>query len=167
VEERTKSMSNKTKAGKPRKTRLLGTATHRPCVDCKQDKDRFKDFKPRWAGCADHRTEAGRRYHQPGCVACDKVVNGNIRQPRCIECDSKRQKKGRKAKVKADPTPTPTPPPIVEPQVVSEPVIVSPQTEPSPESVEVPDPAPQPAAPARPAIATVADLAKLFDDDVE
>lgn len=83
-----------------RKTRLKGTETRKPCFDCGKTKDRFKDFKPRWAGCATHRTERGRRYFEPGCADCDAKVNGNIRQPRCIECDKARPKK-RKAKTSA------------------------------------------------------------------
>lgn len=86
---------------KKRKTRLKGTDTKRPCVDCGQTKDRFKDFKPRWAGCENHRTERGRRYYQEGCDACKAIVNGNIRQPRCIACDKSRTKK-----VKAKPAAT-------------------------------------------------------------
>jgi hypothetical protein len=95
---------SKTKATtkkKKRKTRLKGTETQKPCVDCGKMKDRFKDFKPRWAGCATHRTEKGRRFYQEGCDDCAKIVNGNIRQPRCIGCDKARPKK-RKAKP-ADP----------------------------------------------------------------
>lgn len=78
---------------KKRKTRLKGTENKKPCFDCGKTKDRFKDFKPRWAGCINHRTERGRRFHQAGCAECEKVVNGNIRQPRCIACDKVRPKK--------------------------------------------------------------------------
>ena len=91
---------------KKRKTRLKGTETKKPCFDCGVTKDRFKDFKPRWAGCATHRTDQGRRYLEPGCADCAKLVNGNIRQPRCIECDRQRPKKRKAAKAKATPTPT-------------------------------------------------------------
>lgn len=78
---------------KKRKTRLKGTENKKPCFDCGKTKDRFKDFKPRWAGCVKHRTDRGRRYFQTGCAECEKIVNGNIRQPRCIECDKSRPKK--------------------------------------------------------------------------
>ena len=91
---------------KKRKTRLKGTETQKPCFDCGVTKDRFKDFKPRWAGCVTHRTDRGRRYFEPGCADCAKLVNGNIRQPRCIECDRQRPKKRKAAKAKATPTPT-------------------------------------------------------------
>jgi hypothetical protein len=104
-------MSNKPK----RKTRLKGTATKKPCVDCGKKKDRFKAFKPRWAGCEKHRTDRGRRFYQPGCADCDAKVNGNIRQPRCIDCDRNRPKK-RKASAAATPKPTP----VVEPQTIPE-----------------------------------------------
>ena len=93
---------------KKRKTRLKGTDTRKPCNDCGQTKDRFKDFKPRWAGCEKHRTEQGRRYYQPGCTDCDAKVNGNIRQPRCADCDRARSKKKPKASTKAAAKPTPT-----------------------------------------------------------
>lgn len=98
---------SKTKKKKKKKTRLKGTATRKPCVDCGKEKDRFKDFKPRWAGCATHKTEKGRRYYQEGCDDCAKIVNGNIRQPRCIGCDKARPKKRNKKK-QADPKPTET-----------------------------------------------------------
>jgi hypothetical protein len=88
---------------KQRKTRLKGTESQKPCFDCGVTKDRFKDFKPRWAGCVSHRTERGRRYHQAGCAECEKIVNGNIRQPRCIGCDKQRPKKQAEASV-ATPT---------------------------------------------------------------
>lgn len=90
---------------KKRKTRLKGTENKKPCFDCGKTKDRFKDFKPRWAGCAKHRTDRGRRFHQAGCAECDAIVNGNIRQPRCIECDRTRPKK--QAEGAGEPT-TPT-----------------------------------------------------------
>jgi hypothetical protein len=102
----------KPKPTKEKKTRLKGTKTHRPCVDCGKMKDRFADFKPRWAGCATHRTERGRRYFEPGCEACKALVNGNIRQPRCIECDKARPKK-RNKKAKAPKVETP----VVVPEV--------------------------------------------------
>ena len=88
-----------------RKTRLKGTETRKPCFQCGKTKHRFNDFKPRWAGCVNHRTERGRRYFEPGCDECAALVNGNIRQPRCIECDKARPKK-RKAKNAPAPTPT-------------------------------------------------------------
>lgn len=166
---------------KKRKTRMTGTETHKPCCDCGVLKDRFKDFKPRWAGCATHRNEKGRRYHQKGCADCDAKVNGNIRQPRCIECDRNRPKKRKKKN--ADPTPTkveaaqpepqpvaqPEPEPVVEqtpePQPEPEPVAtVEGQDEPSSESEDV-TPEPTPAPKARPQIATMADLSALFGGD--
>ena len=109
---------------KKKKTRLKGTDTKKPCQPtdkngCGKMKDRFKDFKPRWAGCADHRTARGRRFNEPGCAACSALVNGNIRQPRCIECDSKRVKKRKKT---ADPKPT-----TVETPKAPTPVVASPQ----------------------------------------
>jgi hypothetical protein len=89
-----------------RKTRLKGTENQKPCFDCGVTKDRFKDFKPRWAGCATHRTERGRRYHKAGCAECEKIVNGNIRQPRCIGCDKQRPKKQAEATGTVTVTPT-------------------------------------------------------------
>jgi hypothetical protein len=172
---------------KPRKTRLKGTPTTRPCFDCGKIKNRFKDFKPRWAGCADHKSERGRRYHEPGCDACEKIVNGNIRQPRCIECDAKRPKKRRKAKQAAAPAPqaTPTPAPTPEP-VAAEPeptpVVVEPTPEPEPvatvatpepedapaeDATPVSVPAPKPEKKARPKIASKADLFKLLESGLE
>ena len=90
---------------------MKGTETRKPCFDCKKTKDRFKDFKPRWAGCVAHRTPNGRRYFQKGCADCAALVNGNIRQPRCISCDKLRPKKRAPAKVAATPKPTPQPTP--------------------------------------------------------
>lgn len=132
---------SKTEKNKPkkRKTRMTGTEKQKPCCDCKVMKDRFKDFKPRWAGCVTHRTDKGRRYYQPGCAECDAKVNGNIRQPRCIECDRNRPKK-RKAK-----TPKPTPTPVVEP--TPEPVVAEPEpVVAEPEPVVEPTPEPEPVA---------------------
>jgi hypothetical protein len=168
---------------KKRKTRMTGTDALKPCVDCKKMKPRLTAFKPRWAGCVDHRNEKGRRYHQPGCVACFEKVNGNIRQPRCIECDSSRPKRRGKGKT---PKPTPTPKvaeteveqqeryerlgaeaigivnEVLAPLVEPEPVVVEAKPEPSPESEDVtPEPAPEPKA-ARPRIANMSDLSKLF-----
>lgn len=109
-------MSKANSKPKPRKTRLKGTDTKKPCrvvkrdgtvLGCLKTKDRFKDFKPRWAGCDTHRTEAGRRYYSKGCAACDAKVNGNIRQPYCIECDKARPKKRAAKKAAATPSPTP------------------------------------------------------------
>jgi hypothetical protein len=167
------------KPKKQRRTRLKGTATEKPCVDCGQLKHRFNDFKPRWAGCATHRTDRGRRYHEPGCDECEKLVNGNIRQPRCIECDKARPKK-RAAKSTPEPVAVETTPePVLtvlpggepEPEVVEttpEPEPVEPEVvgldEPSPESVKVPEPEPKP-KPKRPKIATKADLLALFDSE--
>lgn len=100
---------------KKRKTRLKGTETKKPCkvvkrdgtvLGCLKTKDRFKDFKPRWSGCDTHRTPQGRRFYQQGCDACEAKVNGNIRQPFCIECDASRPKKRNGKKKAADPKPT-------------------------------------------------------------
>lgn len=174
-------MSKDTKTKKKRKTRLKGTETQRPCVDCGKMKNRFKDFRPRWAGCVTHRNDKGRRYYQEGCDDCAKIVNGNIRQPRCIACDKARPKKRKKA-AQAEPKPTPTveeaptvnvdpeptiPPAPAEEFAQAEPklaepeaVTVEPQDEPSAESEDVtPEPAP---APERPKIASMSDLSKLF-----
>ena len=156
---------------KKRKTRLKGTETRKPCFDCKKTKDRFKDFKPRWAGCATHRTERGRRYFEPGCVECDKLVNGNIRQPRCIECDKARPKKRKakaatttapKAKAKATPKAkaepvakvNPTPEPKADPVAEATPVSV-----PEPKKGKTPKTSKKPK---RPKLATMADLSALF-----
>jgi hypothetical protein len=173
-----------------RKTRLKGTATHKPCVDCGKMKDRFAGFRPRWAGCASHRTERGRRYHEPGCDECEKLVNGNIRQPRCTECDKARPKK---RNTKAETTVEPKtltdvalvsfpdavllPASSMEPEdllgvpVMPEPEpepVVTAHEEPSLESVQVPEPEPEPTPAsvkkARPKIASMADLSKLFDE---
>lgn len=179
---------------KKRGTRLKGTEALKPCVDCGQMKDRLTAFRPRWAGCVDHRNEKGRRYREPGCAACSEKVNGNIRQPRCIACDSSRPKRKSKG---TTPKPTVTvkakavaetgaeqraryaalaaqplaivnellsaQPVVVEPEPVEpEPVVVEAQEEPSPESEDVtPEPAPEPKA-ARPRIASMSDLSKLF-----
>jgi hypothetical protein len=174
----------RTNMAKKRKTRLKGTETEKPCFDCGVTKDRFKDFKPRWAGCVNHRTERGRRYQEPGCADCAALVNGNIRQPRCIECDAARPKTRKKRK-KAAAAPEPTvavvetavavaePEPAPEP----EPVAVNPEPaeEPAEEatSVVVPEkaeakPEPEPVKPKkakRPKLATMDDLSALFGDD--
>ena len=170
-------MSKTPKTNTKRKTRLKGSDTMKPCAGCGKSKDRFKSFRPRWAGCEKHRTDRGRRYYQKGCDPCDAKVNGNIRQPRCIECDAARPKK---RKADAAPTPTPiltaaasTPEPVepepetvIEPVVEPEPETVEPevvgQPEPSAESEDVtPEPAP---TAARPKIANTSDLFKLFGD---
>ena len=166
---------------KKRKTRLKGTETRKPCFDCGKTKDRFKDFKPRWAGCVTHRTANGRRYYQKGCADCDKLVNGNIRQPRCIGCDKLRPKK-RKAKKaaaaaaatvtatapkveapkveapKVEPTPEPTPEPVAK---------VEAKVEASPASVKLPEPeAPKPKAPKpKPVATSAADIFALLEAD--
>ncbi len=165
-----------------RKTRLKGTETEKPCFDCKKTKNRFTDFKPRWAGCATYRTERGRRYLEPGCADCLKLVNGNIRQPRCIECDKQRPKKrkaasatatkGKKAKKakpkKAEPS-TPTAPVAVNPTP-------DPKAEPVAEATPVVIPAPEPKqgktdktsqAPKQPKLTSMADLSALFDEATE
>lgn len=169
---------NTTSKPKKRKTRLKGTETRKPCVDCGRTRDRFKHFKPRWAGCVTHRSANGRRYYQDGCEECDKLVNGNIRQPRCVDCDKKRPKKSRKKT--ATPTPTPeaktepkAPEPKAEPvpAVVAEPVTVAPvkpepktetkveaKVEASPESTKLPEPEPE----AKPVISSMDDLSALF-----
>lgn len=95
---------------KKRKTRLKGTETRKPCFGCGKTKDRLKDFKPRWAGCINHRTDRGRRFFKAGCADCESVVNGNIRQPRCIGCDKARPKKRNEATV----TPTVETPKAIE-----------------------------------------------------
>jgi hypothetical protein len=174
---------------KKRGTRLKGTEALKPCADCGQMKDRLTAFRPRWAGCVDHRNEKGRRYREPGCAACSEKVNGNIRQPRCIACDSSRPKRKSKG---TTPKPTATvkakavaetdaeqraryaalaaQPLAIVNEVLSaqpvepepEPVVVEAQEEPSPESEDVtPEPAPEPKA-ARPRIASMSDLSKLF-----
>lgn len=154
---------------KKRKTRLKGTETEKPCFDCGVTKNRFTDFKPRWAGCATHRTERGRRYLEPGCADCKALVNGNIRQPRCIECDKQRPKK-RNAAAKPKPTkpkPTkpvatvnPTPEPKAEPVAEATPVVV-----PTPEPVAKKGKQPKTSQkPKRPKLATMADLSALFED---
>lgn len=182
---------SKTKTTKKRKTRLKGTDTQKPCVGCGEMKDRFKDFKPRWAGCERHRTEKGRRFYQPGCTDCDAKVNGNIRQPRCIGCDKARPKKRKKV---ADPTPTtvaaptvnvdpnPTIPPAPAQEFAGksalasvledtgltvveetiEPEAVTVESHDEP-SADSEDVTPEPApAPDRPKIASMSDLSKLF-----
>jgi len=173
------------KTTKKRKTRLKGTETKRPCVDCGKTKDRFKDFKPRWAGCVTHRTENGRRYYQKGCADCDKLVNGNIRQPRCIDCDKQRPKK-RKADKASTPTPTVTakPKPETKPEPVEtkpEPVVIEAKPEPtpepepvatveakpeaSPESTNLPEPeAPKPVARPKPVATSAADIFAMLEE---
>ena len=206
---------SKTEKKKKRGTRMTGTDTRKPCVDCGKMKDRFKSFRPRWAACVNHKGPNGRRAYHAGCSDCEDAVNSNIRQPRCIDCDAKRPKKRKKAKDDAKPTtveqtpepvaavnvdPNPTLPPAPAPEFTGQhpearwaareveaddgPVVdlpgatvtpedvaglpervkVEPQDEPAPESVSVPEP--KPAAQAkRPAIASMADLSKLFDDE--
>lgn len=163
-----------------RKTRLKGTETEKPCFDCGVTKDRFKDFKPRWAGCATHRTERGRRYLEPGCADCLKLVNGNIRQPRCIDCDRQRPKKRKATKAtkgkatkatkvkatKAKATPVvavnPTPEPKAEPVAEATPVVIpEPEPEPEPKQGKT-DKTSQ--APKRPKLTSMADLSALFDE---
>jgi hypothetical protein len=165
------------KPTKKKKTRLKGTETKKPCFDCGKTKDRFKDFKPRWAGCVQHRTPNGRRFFQKGCADCAALVNGNIRQPRCISCDKLRPKK-RKAKKATAPTPTPvvkpepvavepTPEPVaVEPTPEPEPVAVEPKAEASPESVKLPEPeAPKPTPKPVKQATSAADIFALLDAD--
>ena len=208
----------------PKKTRLKGTSTKKPCFDCGRTRDRFAHFKPRWAGCVSHRIANGRRFYQAGCADCEKLVNGNIRQPRCIDCDKKRGKKQKPGVSTPTPiiaAPKPAAQPVaaavVEPESVvveapteaptetlvveeptpeaeaeAEPVVIEPTPEveaepeaeeaqgetevlaveePSAESVTLPEPtpAPTPKTKARPAIASMADLSKLFggDNDAE
>jgi hypothetical protein len=171
----------------PKKTRLIGTATTRPCTVCLKTKDRFKDFKPRWSRCAKHRIKGQKG--DPACAECVKLVNGNTRQPKCIECDSKRtSKKG----TKVAPTPVVAAPvaaqvvePVVEPVQVAH--VATATAAPAPEATTVtlatapPVAAPEPvaaiqveAAPApvevapkpkakRNSLASLADLAKLMD----
>ena len=185
------------KTPKKRKTRLKGTAKEKPCFDCGKTKNRFTDFKPRWAGCVQHRTPNGRRYFQKGCADCAALVNGNIRQPRCIDCDKLRPKKRKAAKAKAAAakaaTPTPvnvpevlaaveaaTPEPVVvepepvvvepepEPVVVEpEPVVVEGQAEPSPESVKLPEPAPVVKPKPAPVATSAADILAMLDAGME
>jgi hypothetical protein len=88
-------VSEENQVSDQKKTRLVGTATTRPCTFCKKVKDRFKDFKPRWSRCAKHRIKGTKG--DPNCADCTKLVNGNTRQPKCIECDSKRTTKKAKA----------------------------------------------------------------------
>lgn len=173
-----------------KKTRLKGTATKKTCVACKVEKDRFKDFKPRWSRCSKHRIKGTKT--DPNCTDCQKVVNGNIRQPRCVECDAKRTtKKGKKVT-----TPTPTAAtPVAAPAPVAEPVTVAPvatAAAPAPEATQVqapapvaptptveakpepvavtvaaqaePTPAPRPKA-KKPGLTKLADLAKLLDSE--
>lgn len=168
----------------PRKTRLKGDAKTRPCVDCGKTKDRFKDFKPRQSRCAKHRIKGTKT--DPSCAACVALVNGNVRQPRCIECDSKRSGKRGKNKV-ATPVAAPAPvAPVVAAPVETkvEPVIATPVVAPAVavaptpvesvpvvpveepvavapvEEVKVAAPAPKKS---RPSAATKADLARLLD----
>jgi hypothetical protein len=169
-----------TKPTKTRKTRLKGTETEKPCKVVKRDgsvhgclktKNRFTDFKPRWAGCSAHKTEGGRRFFEPGCADCAKVVNGNIRQPYCIECDSSRPKKAgaatpkpkAKATPKAKPKPVatvnPTPEPKAEPVAEATPVVV-----PAPVAKKGKQPKTS-QKPKRPKLATMADLSALFSDE--
>ena len=148
------------KIQKPRKTRLKGTEAKKPCFDCGVTKDRFADFKPRWAGCVQHRTANGRRYNQTGCTDCAALIHGNIRQPRCIECDKLRPKK-----LKAAATQTPKP---VKPKPVAvEPVMVEPKTESSPESVKLPEPVVVAKPRTAPVATSAADILALLDAGME
>ena len=165
---------------KPRKTRMTGTAALRPCVQCKELKPRFTAYKPRWAGCVAHKTERGRRIFEPGCADCKAIADGNIRQPRCIDCDKTRSKKRNVVTPSVTPTPIKAEVPVVaaatievpavvdlpaepEPEPEPEAVTVEPQSEASDESVEV-TPPPVAAPKARPKIASMDDLSKLFGD---
>ena len=141
-----------------KKTRLKGTATIRRCVGCNKDKNRFTEFKPRWSRCAKHRIKGTKG--DPACADCQKLVNGNVRQPRCIECDSKRTtKKGKKTTPPTVATPTPvaapTPAPVVEPVTVTPITVAQTETPAAPEATQVtapaaveptPTPAPEPVA---------------------
>ena len=170
----------------PRKTRLKGDANSRPCFDCGVTKDRFKDFKPRQSRCAKHRIKGTKS--DPTCDGCVKLVNGNVRQPRCTDCDSKRSGKRSKSKVA---TPVAAPAPVAPTPVVAAPVAtvveasvvvpvatVETQVEATPAAAPAVEVAPTPTAPVEP-VATVepvvvaqvkpkkvshskADLAKLF-----
>jgi hypothetical protein len=171
-----------------KKTRLKGTATTRTCVGpCGQTKDRFKCFRPRWSRCAKHRIKGGKG--DPNCDKCVALINGNVRQPRCIECDSKRTtKKGKKITTVAAPVAAP----VVVPTAPVEPVTVNtvatvettaatpvqapaplePTPAPTPETVTVAAPAAlvEASAPAekpkrKAGLNKLADLAKLIDDE--
>ena len=92
---------------KTKKTRLKGTKSEKKCLvkhadgttsGCGEVKDRLVDFKPRWAGCAEHKNPRGKRYFQEGCDECFAKVNSLIRQPYCVACDKTRPKKVRKKK---------------------------------------------------------------------
>jgi hypothetical protein len=172
----------------PRKTRLKGDANTRPCVDCHQVKDRFKDFKPRQSRCAKHRIKGTKS--DPTCAGCVALVNGNVRQPRCIACDSQRSGKRGKNKVAATPVtvpaqvaPTPVAPVATpEPNVVVPVATVETTVAATPAAAPAVEVAPTPVAPvaapepvavapveapkvkkSRPNGATKADLAALFN----
>ncbi len=164
-----------------KKTRLKGTKTEKTCVACGKSKNRQKDFKPRWSRCAKHRIKGTKS--DPNCADCVAVVTGLIRQPRCIECDSKRTtKKGKKVTTPTVNTPTtvatpaaPTPEPVTvapvtaqapaapEATPVQAPAPVAPTpvaSEPTPEPVAVAAAAPK----SKKSLTKLADLAKLLDE---
>ena len=167
---------------KARKTRLKGTEKEKTCLvehsngtvsGCRQTKDRFVDFKPRWRGCAQHKNDRGRRYFQEGCVACLDKLNSAIRQPYCVDCDKTRPKKSRKkltskVPVVAKETKVPVVAKETEVPVVAKEteVTVVPQTESSKASVKLP---PEPKVVSRrPVIASAGDLwKKLFDEGAD
>jgi hypothetical protein len=163
----------------PKKTRLKGTKTEKTCVACGVSKNRLKDFKPRWSRCAKHRIKGTKG--DPNCADCETLKNGVIRQPRCVECDSKRTtKKGKKVTsptpVVAAPVAAPTPAPTPEPVTVAP--VVTAQEPAAPEATSVQAPAPTEPTPVETPVALVtvptptkkaglnklADLAKLLDD---
>ena len=158
---------------KARKTRLKGTEKEKTCLvehsngtvsGCRQTKDRFVDFKPRWRGCAQHKNDRGRRYFQEGCVACLDKLNSAIRQPYCVDCDKTRPKKSRKKLTSKVPVVAKeTKVPVVAKETE---VTVVPQTESSKASVKLP---PEPKVVSRrPVIASAGDLwKKLFDEGAD
>lgn len=168
-----------------KKTRLKGTKTEKTCVACGKSKNRLKDFKPRWSRCAKHRIKGTKG--DPNCADCVTLVNGLIRQPRCIECDSKRTtKKGKKVT-------TPTPTTVAAPATVQTPEPVAAETpntitpvaqaapvapeatpvqapapvEPTPVQAATPEPVAAAPAPSKKkgGLTKLADLAKLLDSE--
>lgn len=158
-------MATGTKVAGKKTREKLGPKQKR-CCDCKQIKHKLKDFKPRWGRCEKHR-EQGKPF-QAKCKGCVALVNGNIRQPRCIGCDAKRVKKEAPATAapakktrKKKGTTVEVPPPAATatpPVTATAPgATVETVTPPAPEPVvtqSAPAPAPEPVAVGTPEVVT-------------
>lgn len=142
-------------------------AKHKRCKPtaqggCGKLKSRLKEFKPRWSKCEKHR-EQGLSKDDPKVLKCDECKSlrtGFVRQPLCIECDSKRGKQeGKKATTKvtakskkskstvaAPVVAAPAPAPVAQPQPVNVAPPPAPVVQHAAPPASPPVPAPSPAS---------------------